>query len=350
MPSRSLRVVHYLNQFFGGVGGEDKAGHPVELRGSPAGPGLALAAALGDAGQLQGTIVCGDNYFHEHRELVLERIREWLAAAHADLFIAGPAFNAGRYGAACGDAATLAEELGIASVVGLHPDNPAVALCGRRVHIVPVDASPRTMGDAVRRMCELGVRLARGEWIGSPTVEGYLPRGGRRHAPVDTTGAARAVDRLLAKLHGRPYASDVLVDSIKRGTPASPIADVRRARLVLISTGGIVPTGNPDGLRHINETRWRRYRIGGLGALSAQEWEPIHGGYDATAARCNPNVVVPLDVLRTEESEANIGALHDEYFAVVGVGAPVEVAERIGHEIADTLISGEIEGAILTST
>jgi len=219
-----------------------------------------------------------------------------------------------------------------------------------RTYIVPVDASPRTMADAMRRMAALGVRLARMETIGTPEAEGYLPQGVRRHVAVEETGAARAVDLLLSKLRGDTYTTEVPLQVFRRSRPAAPIRNLSRSTIAIISTGGIVPAGNPHALRHINETRWRRYPIAGEQRMEAGRWEPIHGGYDAAAARGNPNVVVPLDALRGLEAAGTIGRVHDEYFAVVGVGAPVEVAERIGSEIADALQTGEVTGAILTST
>ena len=36
---RKLSVLHFLNQFFGGVGGEEQAGLPPELREGPLGRG-----------------------------------------------------------------------------------------------------------------------------------------------------------------------------------------------------------------------------------------------------------------------------------------------------------------------
>jgi glycine reductase complex component B subunit gamma len=345
-----LKVVHYLNQFFGGVGGEDKADHPLEFRSGPVGPGLALQAALGGAGQVVETIVCGDNAFHEQRDAVLAAVRARLETLRPDLLVAGPAFNAGRYGAACGDVGMAAVDLQIPAVVGLHPNNPAVPICRERVYVVPVDASPRTMAQAMRRIASLGVRIARREPLNGPAVEGYLPQGLRRHVPAEVPGARRAVDYLLAKLRGEAYSTDIPLQVRRGGRPAPPIRNLAAARIVLISTGGIVPAGNPDGLRHINEDRWRRYGIGGEAEMAAGKWEPIHGGYDASSARANPNVVVPLDALRAVEAAGAIGAVHDEYFAVVGVGAPVDVAERIGREIAAAAESGEIAGAILTST
>ena len=43
-----IKVVHYINNFFAGIGGEEKADVPPEIRPGTVGPGLALQAALGD--------------------------------------------------------------------------------------------------------------------------------------------------------------------------------------------------------------------------------------------------------------------------------------------------------------
>ena len=44
-----------------------------------------------------------------------------------DLFIAGPAFNAGRYGVACGTICkAVEEELNIPVITGMYKENPGV--------------------------------------------------------------------------------------------------------------------------------------------------------------------------------------------------------------------------------
>ncbi|HZD39442.1 MAG TPA: glycine/sarcosine/betaine reductase selenoprotein B family protein, partial [Terriglobales bacterium] len=63
-----MRVVHYLNQFFGGRGGEDKAGMPLEVRSGAVGPGMLLERLLGEDTQVVVTLVCGDNYAVEHQQ------------------------------------------------------------------------------------------------------------------------------------------------------------------------------------------------------------------------------------------------------------------------------------------
>ena len=43
-----LKVVHYINQFFANIGGEEKADYPVEVREAEViGPGLAFKQAFG---------------------------------------------------------------------------------------------------------------------------------------------------------------------------------------------------------------------------------------------------------------------------------------------------------------
>ena len=42
-----MRVVHYLNQFFGGLGGEEVANAPPEVRDGAVGPGRLLERVLG---------------------------------------------------------------------------------------------------------------------------------------------------------------------------------------------------------------------------------------------------------------------------------------------------------------
>lgn len=43
----AYKIVHYINQFFGGIGGEEMADYKPEVREEVIGPGLALKAGLG---------------------------------------------------------------------------------------------------------------------------------------------------------------------------------------------------------------------------------------------------------------------------------------------------------------
>src|SRR5256712_10271973 len=102
MATRMLRVVCYLNQFFGQLGGEEKAGVGPQVVDGAVGAARAVQQALGDAGTVVATVICGDNYAAEQAERAVAEMVALVAAARPDLVVAGPAFLAGRYGVACG--------------------------------------------------------------------------------------------------------------------------------------------------------------------------------------------------------------------------------------------------------
>ncbi len=97
-----VKIIHYINQFFGGIGGEDKADARPTHRAGSVGPGVVLAKHLGADGTIVGTLICGDNFFVEHQEEALAELLQMAEGYGADVLVAGPAFSSGRYGTACG--------------------------------------------------------------------------------------------------------------------------------------------------------------------------------------------------------------------------------------------------------
>ena len=174
-----IKVVHYINQFYAGIGGEEKADIPAELRvGEVIGPGQALKAQFGDAAEIVATIVCGDSYFNENIDATTAQILAWVKEQGADLLVAGPAFNAGRYGVACGSVcAAVAEQLGIPTVTGMYIENPGVDMFKDKTYIVPTRNSAAGMRDAVSKLAPLALKLACGEKIGAAVkpCQGNLP-------------------------------------------------------------------------------------------------------------------------------------------------------------------------------
>ena len=52
-----IKVVHYINQFFAQIGGEEKADYPAEIRvGEVVGPGLALTQNFKDEAEIIATV------------------------------------------------------------------------------------------------------------------------------------------------------------------------------------------------------------------------------------------------------------------------------------------------------
>ena len=79
------KIVHYLNQFFGGIGGEDKADFQPEVREEIIGPGMALNDGLGDDYEIVATVICGDNYFGENLDKATDTIVEMVKKYEPDI-------------------------------------------------------------------------------------------------------------------------------------------------------------------------------------------------------------------------------------------------------------------------
>jgi glycine reductase complex component B subunit gamma len=343
-----VRAVHYLNQFFAGLGGEEAAETPPTRLAGAVGPGRGLAAAL-DGVEIVATLTCGDDYFAEHEHEALERLVELAEAERPDLVVAGPAFGSGRYGYACARfSRTAAGRLGVPALAAMHEENPGVAAAEGQVLIVATAVNVAGMRDALPRVARLAEALASGRELGSPAEEGYLPRGFRRNRFAERTGAERAIDLLLAKLGGETRSE---VDGgFDRVPPPAPVADLSRALLALVTESGCVPQGNPDRLPAIRAQDWRRYPLAGERSLSAGRYESVHGGFDVTLANEDPNRLVPLDTVRALEDAGRIGRVHDAFYTTTGNGTPVAAATKFGQEIAEELNEAGVQAVLLSGT
>jgi betaine reductase len=347
----TVRVIHYVNQFFAGIGGENRAGEPPRVRDGWVGSGQVLQRSLGDAAEVVATVYCGDDYFNEHEAAAVATIVDLIRARAPDLLVAGPAFSAGRYGLACGRVcSTVADQLRIATVTGMSPENPGVELCRQRVHIVASGPTPVSMAPTMQRMAALGLKLARKESVGPPGDEGYIARGLRFTELATQRAATRAVDMLLKSVRGEPWETEWPLPDYDRVPPPAPVKDVRRATIALVTSGGIVPKGNPDRLESSYATKWLKYSLAGIDDLMPEGWQSIHGGYDTTAANEDPDRVLPIDVLRELEADGSIGRLHHEYWVFVGSGASTTNARRFAEEMARDLVASSVEGVIFTAT
>jgi glycine reductase len=232
----------------------------------------------------------------------------------------------------------------------MSPENPALSVYGKHLYTVPTGDLASSMPKALPPLARLALRLGRREPLGSARTEGYLARGLRRDVWHEHTAAQRALALLQQRLAGEPFFSEMPIEQFEPVAPAPPLESLANARVAVVSTGGIVPKGNPDRLREYNSVAWKRYRIADLPRLEPDAWEPIHGGYDSTWAREDPNRVVPLDALRALEQEHLFGGLYDFYYVTVGVGTAVNNARRFGEEIAHELHANDVQGVILTAT
>lgn len=347
----TYKVVHYINQFFAGIGGEEKADIAPEVREGVVGPGMALNNFLkkGDA-EIVATIICGDSYFAENMDSASDFVVEAMKKYNADGFVAGPAFNAGRYGTACGAVCkAVGEKLGIPTVSAMYVENPGVDLYKKYTYIVSAADSARGMGKAVPVMASMLLRQIKGEKIGTPKEEGYIERGIRVNKFYDKIGAERAVEMLVKKLKGEEFQTEYPMPVFDRVEPRPALADVSKATIALVTSGGIVPFGNPDHIAASSAQNYGEYNIAGVEDLKQGEYQTAHGGYDQTYANEDPDRVLPVDVMRKLEKEHKIGKLYDFFYTTVGNGTGVANAKRFGTEIGKKL-HGKVDAVILTST
>ena len=346
----SYRVVHYINQFFANVGGEEMAHIAPELREGKVGPGLAFETQWKGEAVIVNTIVCGDSYFAEHEKEAKEQVLAWVKEIKPDLFIAGPAFNAGRYGYACANIALEVQlELGIPVLTGMYKENPGADMKDK-ILIVETANSAAGMRKAAPAMAKLGMKLMKGEELGASIEDGYLPNGIRRNFFEKERGAKRAVKMLLAKLNDKPFVTEFPMPDFDRVEPGKAIPDMSKATLALCTSGGTVPKGNPDHIESSSASHYGEYDIEGVETLTSAGWETAHGGYDPVYANDEPNRVLPVDVLRQMEREGKIGKLHRYFYTTVGNGTAVASSKKFAAEYAQKLLRDGVHAVIMTST
>jgi len=348
------KAVVYLNQFFGQIGGEDVADHAPEIREEKVGASMLYDQML-DA-DVTHTVICGDNFMGSKTEEAVEKIIGFLEDVEFDIFFAGPAFQAGRYGMACGEIGkAVKEEFDVPVISSMNIENPGVEVFKKDIYIFPGGHSAAKMRDDVKKMTDFGNKILNGEELLPAEEEGYYIRGIRHQYFLEdeTPAYERAIDMLLKKINGEEFESELPIPELDRVEIAPAIEDLSQAEVALVTSGGIVPVDNPDKIQSASATRWGKYDISGMDKLenrNSDEFKTIHAGYDPAAADADPNVVVPVDAMRKYEEEGKIGKLHDYFYSTVGTGTTQGEAARMGKEIVQELQDAKVQAVVLTST
>ena len=345
--ANKVRVVHYINQFFGGIGGEEKSDIPVEVHHGPVGPGRALQMALGDRAEVVATIICGDDFIAENEDEAGDSIGKVLDDLKPDLVLAGPAFDSGRYGLGCALVCRISQSKNIPAVSGMHPDNAAVITHRRDLLAVPTGLDATEMKDILSRMAELGLKLAAGGKLGPAGEDGYIPRGKRELVFKKETGSKRALDMLLARVKGETWESEIAVQRYATVTPAAPVEDLSSVKLGIVVSTGIVPRGNPDAVPSARSLHAGRYSFEGLEELDLEHWESVHGGFNTRILNTvNPNYALPLPALRKLVEDGVIGELYPFFYSTVGNQTAIGPAQEIGKRVAEDFKAAGVSAAI----
>ena len=351
MSNGEVRIVHYINQFFAGIGGEEAGDEPVGFENGPKGPGVGLSGLMKGEGTIVRTIWCGDNRINQETDASLAEIEKLIAEVNPDMVVAGPAFNAGRYGLACGLVGRLTKtKMGIPAIVAMFPENPAVDIYKKDVYVYPVGEKAASMRKAIPDLAPVILKLGKNGKLGSALEDGYIQSGIRWNELVERPAANRAIDMLMKRLKGEDPMTEVPLRSFEQVDPADPLERLETATIAIVTGGGMVPKGNPDKLKQAFADRYGVYSISGMDELPAGDYKGIHGGFDSTWVDEDPDRVVPLDALRSLEKKKHFAKLHEEYFSLCGIGTNVAMSKTLGAALAEELKRKGVSAAIYTST
>ncbi|MEJ7666348.1 MAG: glycine/sarcosine/betaine reductase selenoprotein B family protein [Hymenobacter sp.] len=345
------RVVHYLNQFFVGAGGEDAAASPPSSQ--PMAP-----SALADAWPSCSVTELRDRGHRllrrRRRRRRPEAVAEILAliqAAKPDLVVTGPAFTSGRYGLACARVAAAATAGRAAGRRAMHPGQPRPRRGRRRTGGAPAARRPGAWG---RRSTTPGRRRP-SAWLAGEALTAADGRSGTpaRPAAHGRRNAARAGGRPGAGPPGRATGTPPRSPSPLRPGDARrpPVADLGAATVALVTEGAPGPRrqprrassrpGPPSGCA-TRSTAWRSSSRASGGRSTAGS--PRCGPTPTRTASC------PSTWPASSSGRAPSASCTTEYLVTAGNGTSVANARRFGIEWAADLRHSGARAAILTAT
>ena len=247
-----------------------------------------------------------------------EELAKILEEKDIDLVMAGPGFNAGRYGMACGGVCKIAFEKEIIAISALNEENPGLEIYKKYGYIFPTSTKASDMKNACWR---------------------------------EKSGAEIAVDMALAKALGQPFTTEVEMPKFDHIVPSAPVEDLSKVKVAILTSGGMVPVGNPDHLEALSASRWCSYNIDDFGGKAADfKGEVAHGGYDPVYGNDDGNRILHYDAFKELEKRGVIGELYDKMLVTVGNCMDVAKATRYGKEMAQRLKDAGVQADLLTST
>lgn len=346
------KVVIYLNQFFGQIGGETEADYQPAIFEGAIGPGLAMQSKLEDA-QITHTIICGDNFMNTHTDEAISQIAELIKGLEFDMFLAGPAFMAGRYGVNCGVVCKyIQENYHVPVITCMYEENPGVDMYKKDMYILKGGDSARALRKDVTKMTELANKILLGKELRGADAEGYFGRGILKQVFYEgkKRSADRAVEMLLKKLKGEEFHTELKIEQGERVPVAPAIKDMTKVKFALVTSGGIVPMDNPDRIPSASATAWGKYDISSKDLFVGGRFKTVHAGYDPSYADHDPNVIVPVDIIHDMVAEGKIGSIYPYLFSTTGNHTNGKEAVRMAKEMVEQLLEAKVGAVLYTST
>ena len=221
----SKKAIVYINQFFGQLGGEDTADVAPSITEGQIGPAMAYNAQLN--ADVTHTIICGDNYMGSNTEEAVNTILGMLEDKEFDIFIAGPAFNAGRYGVACGTICkAVKEKFNVPVITSMNQENPGMEMFRKDMIIMKGGNIASKMRKDLAAVVKVANKMLAGEEIGPAAEEGYFPTGHRHQTFITENAADRFMKMLHARIAGEPYVSEMIVPKLDRVPIAPALKDL----------------------------------------------------------------------------------------------------------------------------
>lgn len=174
-----IRVVQFLNQVQAGFGSDEKMNIEPTCQRGATGLGMLLKAnLLRNGGDIVGTIICGDNYFLEHREEAITKILNLIKDFKPDVVICGPALNYKRYGDCCGYLTeAVIDRLGIPAFAAMAKDSTGTESFRNKIYIIQTPGrGSGGLNESLRKISRFASKLANKQPIGSAEEDGYFPR------------------------------------------------------------------------------------------------------------------------------------------------------------------------------
>ena len=253
-----MRIVHYINQFFGGKGSEEAADLEPFTQDEAVGPGKLLEQVLGSPAQVVRSLIVGDNFAAENLDSLTERVLQDIKEVEADLFVAGPCFEAGRYGVVAG-ALCAAVQAG-----NWHSGHHRHGAGESGVDL----PSGGSLYCGLRHQCECDARCADENGRPSPGSKPITnPLADQRMKAISPgvgcTMSLSSTPRLNAWLRcwwprqpGNRSNRNLRPLQLPPVAAPPPIADLSKAKVAIVTDGGLVPKGNPDEIAPYAATNW----------------------------------------------------------------------------------------------
>lgn len=252
----------------------------------------------------------------------------------------------------CGEVCKhITENYPVTAITCMNEENPGVDAFAKipNVYVMKGNKSSAKMRKDASTMARIAAKVLAGEEILWADAEGYFPHGIRVDVKCEEAPTDRAIAMMLAKLSGQPYKTEFPIEQADTVTPAKGI-ETSKSKIGIITTGSLVPVGNPDRIPSGTASVWKRYDITEIDAFKKGEYYSVHGGFSTDNVNKDPEVQVPLSAIKAAAEEGKIGILDNYYYVTTGNLTILKEARKMGAEISAQLKEDGVQGVIFVST